>query len=350
MPAEPHTRLPWLRERLIDGLVIPAHPLALNLDRRLDERRQRALTRYYLAAGAGGLAVAVHTTQFLIRDPMVGLFMAVLEMAAETAREAPERPVLIAGVCGKTRQALREAGAAAELGYDAGLLSLAALPRASDDMLIAHCREVARALPLVGFYLQPAVGGRPLSLAFWRRFVEIEEVVAVKVAPFDRYRTLDVARAIAESGRAGEIALYTGNDDSIVADLLMHWTLPEGEVGCAGGLLGQWAVGTRRAVELLARVRAARDAGCAPRSLLDLAAQITDTNAALFDAANGFAGCLCGIHEVLHRQGLMQGRWCIDPAENVSFGQVDEIDRVLAAYPHLHDDAFVEEHIDQWLA
>lgn len=326
--------------------MIPAHPLALTADRRLDEHRQRALTRYYVAAGSGGLAVGVHTTQFTIRDPDVGLYRPVLELAAETSREAETRPVLIAGVVGRTAQAVSEAGIAVELGYEAGLLSLAALGDADEDELVAHCRAVAEVIPVFGFYLQPAVGGRVLGLGFWRRFALIENVVAIKVAPFNRYQTLDVVRAVGESGRGAEIALYTGNDDAILADLLTEYRIGGATLRFAGGLLGQWAVGTRRAVSHLEDARRWRAEGVIP---IALAQQITDTNAALFDAANGFARCIAGIHEILRRQGLIAGRWCLRHDEDLSPGQLDEIDRVHSSYPHLHDDQFVAEHVDDWL-
>jgi dihydrodipicolinate synthase/N-acetylneuraminate lyase len=338
-----------LRQRLLSGLVIPAHPLALTAERSLDERRQRALTRYYVATGAGGLAVGVHTTQFAIREPRFGLYRPVLELAAETAGESPDRPLLISGICGQTAQAVAEAETARSLGYDAGLLSLAALKEAGTDVLLAHCRAVADVMPVVGFYLQPAVGGCVLSRTFWRGFAEIENVVAIKVAPFNRYQTLDVVRAVMEAGRTGEIALYTGNDDSIVVDLLGEVRLPEGRAEFVGGLLGQWAVGTRAAVGLLEQVKAWKRQGIAPAEALRLANELTDTNAALFDAANGFAGCIAGIHEVLRRQGLLAGRWCLNEREDLSPGQREEIDRVQAAYPHLHDDAFIAEHLDRWL-
>jgi dihydrodipicolinate synthase/N-acetylneuraminate lyase len=323
--------------------VIPAHPLALTSARRLDERRQRALTRYYLAAGAGGVAVGVHTTQFGIRE--AGLLPPVLALAAEATRELERRGkrriVRVAGVCGATRQAVREAALAADLGYDCGLLSLAALPRASVRELIAHARAVADVIPLFGFYLQPAVGGRPLDARFWARFAEIENVVAIKIAPFDRYRTLDVVRAVEESGRAGEIALYTGNDDHILLDLL------GGRM--QGGLLGHWAFWTQRATQHLEACRKAVRSGRIPRSLLALADEVTDANGAVFDAARGYAGCIPGIHEILRRQGLLRGRWCLDRREELSPGQLRDIDRVCAAYPHLADDAFVREHLDDWM-
>ena len=339
------------------GCVFPAHPLALTAERRLDERRQRALTRYYLAAGAGGLAVGVHTTQFAIRD--AGLLRPVLELAMDTMREETagggREAVTVAGVCGDTRQALAEARLAADLGYDLVLPSLGGLRDAGDDDLLAHCRELAEVRPLFGFYLQPAVGGRHLGYAFWRRLAEIENLAAIKIAPFDRYRTLDVVRAIVDAGRVGDIALYTGNDDNILPDLLTPYRLPAGDgvvtARIVGGLLGHWAVWTRAAVEQLERAQATARAGAGvPEDLLACAVQITDANAAFFDPANGFAGSIAGIHEVLRRQGLLAGRWCLDPNEDLSPGQVDEIDRVLAAYPHLNDDRFVAEHLDRWLA
>jgi dihydrodipicolinate synthase/N-acetylneuraminate lyase len=346
-----------LRARLLRGAVIPAHPLALTAERKLDERRQIALTRYYCDAGAGGIAVGVHTTQFAIREPAVGLLAPVLRLAAETMarHEAASgtRLIKVAGACGPTAQAVGEAGLARELGYDAALLSLGALREAGLAELVEHCRRVAEVIPLFGFYLQPAVGGRVLDHAFWRALLEIDSVVAIKVAPFNRYHTLEVARALALSGRASEVALYTGNDDAIVADLMTELDLgaATGPVRFAGGLLGQWAVWTLRAVELLAAVRACREGrGARAADLLRLGAQLTDANAALFDARNAFAGCIAGIHEILRRQGLLAGRWCLDPAEDLSVGQVEEIDRVLTTYPHLHDDAFVSENLDRWLS
>lgn len=344
------------------GCVIPAHPLALTVDRKLDERHQRALTRYYVAAGAGGVAVGVHTTQFEIRDPRYGLFEPVLALAAETARAAVPRAgprphaaapfALVAGVCGRTHQAVAEAQLAASLGYDAGLLSLAALRDATMAELITHCQAVSDVLPLIGFYLQPAVGGIPLDYAFWRRFFDIPGVVAVKIAPFDRYRTIDVVRALADAGR-GDVALYTGNDDSIIADLVTPF--PFGATTAeprriVGGLLGQWAVWTRRAVELLDRARAASEQDHVPADLLAAGAALTDANAAVFDVRNAFAGCIAGIHEVLRRQGLMRGIWCLNPAEVLSPGQSEEIDRVISRYPYLTDDEFVAAHRDSWLA
>jgi dihydrodipicolinate synthase/N-acetylneuraminate lyase len=323
----------WVLASLREGIVIPAHPLALTAARKLDERRQVGLTRYYLAAGAGGLAVGVHTTQFAIREPRHGLLRPVLGLAAQAATNK----VLIAGICGAREQALTEARLARELGYHAGLLSLAALRRASDDELIAHCDRVAREIPLFGFYLQTAAGGRVLSHRFWRRFVEIPNVIAIKIAPFNRYQTLDVVRAVVESGRAGEIALYTGNDDSIVVDLLTEYAIGGMRVPIVGGLLGHWACWTRKAVELLDECKRVRVSKAVPASLLRLAAQVTDCNAAFFDAANNYAGCIPGIHEVLRRQGLLEGTWCLDASETLSPGQSEEITRVCQLYPHLSE-------------
>ena len=329
--------------RLRAGVVIPAHPLALTSRRALDERRQRALTRYYLAAGAGGVAVGVHTTQFAIRE--AGLLRAVLELAAEETRAEPT-VIRIAGISGTTRQAVHEATLARELGYHAGLLSLAALSDADDEALLAHARAVGEVVPLFGFYLQPAVGGRVLPFRFWRRFAEIANVVAIKIAPFDRYRTIDVVRAVAEAGRAGEIALYTGNDDSIVVDLLCEYRVGGARQRIVGGLLGHWAVWTKRAVGLLREIH---ETARPTAELLARAVEITDANAALFDAANAYRGSIAGLHEVLRRQGLLEGIWCLDPEERLSSGQAEEIDRVQRAYPHLNDDTFVAAHRDEWL-
>jgi hypothetical protein len=349
---------PTIQQALQRGLVIPACPLALDAARKLDERRQRALLRYYAAAGAGGVAMGVHTTQFAIRDSRHGLFAPVLTIAAEelTRADAGRREPLvrIGGICGETPQATREAVLLRELGYHAGLLSLAAMKGVGDDQLFCHCRAVSEILPVVGFYLQAAVGGAVLPLAFWRRFLEIENVVAIKIAPFNRYQTLDVVRAVAEAGR-DDVALYTGNDDNIVLDLLTPYRFNVSgraiERRIVGGLLGHWAVWTRQAVELLREChRAIESGGPTPVELLRRGAEVTDCNAAFFDAANGFAGCIAGLHEVLRRQGLFEGNWCLDPAEGLSPGQKEEIDRVYTAYPHLNDDAFVTAHRERWLA
>lgn len=350
-----------VRQHLLAGQTIPAHPLALDANRKLDERAQRGLTRYYVSAGAGGVAVGVHTTQFAIRDPKHGLYEPVLALAAETARAATaSRPfVTIAGLAGRTEQALHEARIAHDLRYDAALLSLAAWRDASDDEMLAHCREVADVIPLFGFYLQPAVGGRVLSYEFWRSFAEIPNVVAIKIAPFNRYHTLDVVRAVADSGRK-DIALYTGNDDSIVLDLLTRFSARDeggarreaetASVHIAGGLLGHWAVWTRAAVFLLDEIKRARSKAHLSADWLARAAAVTEMNGALFDVRHEFTGSIAGIHEVLRRQGLMQGIWCLDPAETLSPGQKDEIDRVIRTYPELTDDAFVEEGRDAWMA
>jgi dihydrodipicolinate synthase/N-acetylneuraminate lyase len=342
------------RELMQQGLVIPAHPLALTQDLKLDERRQRALTRYYCDAGSGGVAVGVHTTQFNIRDASVGLFKPVLELALEEIRAFEVRSgkvmAKIGGICGDTRQACREAAILHELGYDGGLLSLAALGDATNDELIEHCNSVGRNIPLIGFYLQPAVGGRPLNANFWERFVEIDSVVAIKVASFDRYQTMEVLRTVAHSGRAQEIALYTGNDDNIVADLLTEFRFGDRTAHFVGGLLGQWAVWTSRAVELLQSVHDVKRNSARLDTVLARGAEITDANAAIFDARHEFHGCIPGIHEVLQRQGLLAGRWCLDQQETLSPGQLEEIDRIYAAYPLLNDDAFVAENIDRWLS
>lgn len=353
-----------VRQQLLRGEVIPAHPLALTPHRTIDEQHQRALTRYYVAAGAGGMAVGVHTTGFRIHDATVGLYRPVLELAAETADHAlaasasaagDARPFIrVAGIIGDTHQAIREADIARSLGYHCGLLSLGAFNSADDAVTLAHCRHVAEHIPLFGFYLQPAVGGRPLSYAFWREFAEIANVVAVKIAPFNRYTTLDVVRAISDAGR-DDIALYTGNDDAIVADLVTRVpTVTGGRVGsrtCVGGLLGQWAVWTQRAVQQLEEIREwhAQNNSHMPAEWLTRGAALTMANAAIFDAANSFAGCVPGILEVLRQQGLVRGTWTLDPHESLSPGQSELIARAMRDFPMLTDDAFVAEHRDSWL-
>ena len=323
---------------LLSGTVIPAHPLALTGDRVLDERRQKALTRYYLAAGVGGLAVGVHTTQFAIRE--AGLLRPVLELAAEAIGESGREVVAVAGACGPVGQAVAEAGLAAELGYDAVLLS-PVVAGADEETLLARAKAVGEVLPVIGFYLQTAIGGPVLSRDFWRALADQPSTAAIKVAPFDRYRTLDVAHGVAAADRRDEVALYTGNDDHIIGDLLA--ALPGG-LRFRGGLLGQWAVWTRAAVTMVEQVRTD------PGSLVAKAQELTDANAAVFDAANGFAGCIAGVHEVLRRQGLLEGIWCLDPDETLSPGQAEELSRVSAAYPWLTDDEFVAEHRDAWLS
>lgn len=345
---------PQVSRLLRKGLVIPAHPLALTAGRMLDERRQVALTRYYCDAGAGGIAVGVHTTQFAIRDPHIALFEPVLRLAvaaaAEFERSSGTRLVKVAGICGQSAQAVREAAFARKAGYDIGLLSLGALPSASDEELLEHCRRVGQEIPLFGFYLQPSVGGRLLSYDFWRRFSEIDSVGAIKVAPFNRYQTLDVMRAVVDSGRAEDIALYTGNDDNIIGDLVTEFRVSRGSVFFRGGLLGQWAVWTHRAVQLLECIVACRaNKGQGLPALLAESPALTDANAALFDVRNQFAGCIAGLHEILRRQGLLAGRWCLHPDEELSPGQMEEIDRVTRSYPHLTDDDFVKSHLDRWL-
>jgi hypothetical protein len=344
---------PEVLAALRQGVVIPAHPLALDADRRLDARRQRALTRYYLDAGAGGLAVGVHTTQFAIRD--VGLYRPVLELAMRSATDQSRRPpIMIAGLAGRTAQAVNEAQTARDLGYHAGLLSLAALKGASEDELIDHAKSVAREIPLVGFYLQPAVGGLVLPISFWRRFAAIENVAAIKIAPFNRYRTLDVVRGVVEAGAADRITLYTGNDDHIVLDLITPFVVrtngDETTLRIKGGLLGHWSVWAKAAVALLERIHSADVANNVPADLLALDSQVTDCNAAIFDVANDFHGVIAGCHEILRRQGLLAGIWCLDPNETLGPGQKDEIDRVCASYPHLNDDAFVRANLERWLS
>lgn len=346
---------PNVFEKLRQGCVIPAHPLALTPENKLDERCQRGLTRYYLAAGAGGLAVGVHTTQFAIHDPKVGLYRPVLELAIRTAAEftVVEPPVMIAGLVGRTAQAVSEAKLAADLGYSLGLLSLTALRGGSVDDLIDHARQVAEIIPIMGFYLQSAISGMTLPKEFWFRLVQIPNVRAVKIAPFNRYQTLDVLEAVAQSGRAGEIALYTGNDDNILIDLATRYVFrtPRGDVALslAGGLLGQWACWTKRAVEHLDRIKRIRSAGGdVPMEILTLAGQMTLANKAIFDADHAFAGCILGISYVLQRQGLMSHIGTLDPADRLSPGQADQIDHIVHQYPHLTDDEFVQANRDIW--
>jgi dihydrodipicolinate synthase/N-acetylneuraminate lyase len=336
-------------EVLRRGTVIPAHPLALDAGRKLDARRQRALTRYYLDAGAGGLAVGVHATQFAIREQ--GLYEPVLKLAADAAREWCRRPlVMIAGLSGATAQAKREAQVALAHGYHAGMLSLAPMKGASLEELVAHCAAVAAEIPLVGFYLQTAVGGVALPMEFWRRFAAIDNVVAIKIAPFNRYRTLDVLRGVAAARAEERVTLYTGNDDHIVLDLAAPFAVRRGaeeiEMRIRGGLLGHWSVWTRSAVALFERIRR----GPVDAALLALDARVTDCNSAFFDVAHDFAGCIPGCHEVLRRQGLLAGTWCLDPKEVLSPGQSAEIDRVCREHADLADDAFVRENLPRWLS
>ena len=348
---------PDIIANLQKGIVIPALPLALNSNRKLDERRQRALMRYYLDAGAGGIAVAVHTTQFAIRKPEIGLYAPLLEIANEefnSFTEKTHKPVIrIAGVIGKTDQAIGEAQLALQNGFNSVLLSLAAFKDSENDEIINHCKAVADIIPVVGFYLQPAVGGRKLDVSFWREFARIENVIAIKMAPFNRYQTFDVVRGVIESGRSEKIVLYTGNDDNILVDLLTEYKIRSGNKilskRIAGGLLGHWAVWTHSAVKLLKLVHEGKFDNDI-HTTLALANQITDSNAAFFDAANNFAGCIVGLHEVLRRQGILKGTWTLDKNEVLSPGQKEEIDRVYAMYPELNDDKFIAENIDKWLS
>ncbi len=349
-----------ITEKLRCGCVIPAHPLAIEEGGDIDERHQKALTRYYLAAGAGGLAVGVHTTQFAIHDAKVGLYRPVLELAAETTRQftaacESDMPIMVAGIVGDTAQATGEAATAREIGYHLGLLSLTALRGESTGRLIEHCRRVAEVIPIMGFYLQQKISRMTLSTDFWSRFVEIPNVAAIKIAPFNRYQTLDVLEAVARSGRADEIALYTGNDDNIIIDLLTRWEFNikgrQVSLHVAGGLLGQWACWTAQAVKILTRINTIRRGGLPiPPDLLTLAGQLTLANKVIFDADNDFAGCIPGISCVLKRQGLMRHVGTLDPSERLSPGQAEKIEGVIRDYPHLTDDGFVAENLDKWLS
>ena len=346
-----------VRTMLTKGVVIPALPLALNSKRKLDERRQRALIRYYLDAGAGGVAVGVHTTQFAIRLPENNLYSPLLKIAGEEfssyVQQTGKSIIRVAGVIGKTRQAVSEAQTASKYGFHLALLGLGAFRDSSNSTIIKHCRTIAEIIPVFGFYLQPAAGGRKLDQAFWREFAMIENVVVIKIAPFNRYQTLDVVRGVIESGRAGEIALYTGNDDNILIDLLTEYRIPYGgkifSKRIVGGLLGHWAVWTRSAVKLLNEIHNGEFENDTRKALI-LANKITDCNSAFFDAANNYKGCIAGLHEVLRRQGLFRGLWTLDRHERLSPGQKAEIDRVCASYPELNDDAFVMENLDRWLS
>lgn len=343
-----------IKALLFEGTVIPAHPLALDANRQLDEERQRLLTRYYLAAGAGGVAVGVHTTQFAIRRPEINLYERVLALAAEEVQRAElDRPIIkVAGVSGPTAQAIQEAKLARDLGYDLALVSSNGLSLWREEELLQRARALAEVMPLFGFYLQPAVGGKLLSRAFWEAFAEIPGVFAIKIAPFNRYQTLDVVQAVCRSSRRNEIALYTGNDDNILLDLLSTYNIPtlRGTISkeIVGGLLGHWAVWTQEAVRLHRSIREIkRNRSMIPPGLLIEAQRITDANAAFFDAQNNFKGCIAGIHEVLRRQGLLRGIWCLDPEEGLSAGQAREIDRVYRGYPGLNDDDFVAQFLKQ---
>ncbi|MDH5398585.1 MAG: dihydrodipicolinate synthase family protein [Cyclobacteriaceae bacterium] len=341
-----------IKELLHRGTVIPAHPLALDETRKLDESHQRLLTRYYLAAGVGGVAVGVHTTQFEIRKPEVALYERLLLLAAEEVKKAEKTLVMVAGVIGTTDQALKEAEVAAKAGYDLALLGLGGLQHLSEGELIRHAEKVAEVMPLFGFYLQPAVGGKLLSYDFWKAFADIPNVWAIKMAPFNRYHTLDVVRGVCHSDRWNEIALYTGNDDNIVADLLTAYQFKVGDElrrkEIVGGLLGHWAVWTKTVVDQFETIRKVKEERCGYDDLLTLGIEITDANAAFFDVKNNFQGCIGGLHEVLRRQGLMKGIWCLDPKDELSSGQAAEIDRIYRTYPHLNDDLFIKENIVKW--
>ncbi|PCJ62949.1 MAG: dihydrodipicolinate synthase family protein [Planctomycetota bacterium] len=344
-------------EEVRKGMAIPAMPLALDENRKFDEAQQRILTRYYIDAGSGGIACGVHSTQFEIRDPEVGLFEPVLRVVSKTIDEYCEKInkkiLKVSGVCGGTEQAIKEAEFAVATGYHASLLSLAALKDSSIDEIIEHCKKVAEVIPIIGFYLQPAVGGRVLPYEFWRKFVDIDNVLAIKMAPFNRYQTFDVVRAVCEAGKENEITLYTGNDDNIVIDLLSEYKIQtsngEKRVRIKGGLLGHFCVWTKAAVELLQQIHEIVDSNNPiPPEILTLAIEVTDSNAALFDTANNFEGCIPGIHEILRRQGLMKGIWCLNPDEILSPGQSEELDRVCKSYPHLIDDDFIRDNLSKW--
>lgn len=343
-------------KQLHEGCVIPAHPLALTENLKIDEKRQRALTQYYLKAGVGGIAVGVHTTQFEIREPKFNLYEPILELAAEEIeKKAKDRPIIkVAGICGTTDQALSEAKIALRHGYHLGLLSLGGLNDYSENDLIKHISYISEQIPVFGFYLQSAVGGRVLSYHFWKEFAEIPNVYAIKVAAFNRYQTLDVVRAVVESNRNDEIALYTGNDDNIILDLLtLYRFMKRGKIvekRFVGGLLGQWAVWTSKAVKMLKAIKKLNEENSIPAVWLSRAIELTDANAAIFDAENNFEGCIPGIHEVLRRQGLLKGLWCLNPNEKLSFNQADELDRIVKCYPHLNDDRFVKKHLFEFLS
>ncbi|MFJ7936159.1 dihydrodipicolinate synthase family protein [Sporosarcina sp. NPDC096371] len=347
---------PTVKKQLHEGVVIPAHPLALTETRQLDEASQRALTRYYIDAGVGGIAVGVHTTQFEIRDPEFNLFEKVLTLAIEEMEKAQvgDSFIKIGGISGPTEQAIKEAKFIKAVGYDFGLLSMGGLQNASEQELLTRTKKVAEIIPVIGFYLQPAVGGRKLSYDFWRQLADMPNVHGIKVAPFNRYQTLDVVRAVCHSSRNEEIAIYTGNDDNIVSDLLTTYRInvngEKVEKQIVGGLLGHWSVWTKKTVDIFNQIKDARTAGQIPCELLTLGQEITDANAAFFDSNNQFKGSIAGINEVLARQGLLKGRWCLLDKETLSPNQMEEIDRVYAEYPHLHDDAFVKKNLAKWFS
>lgn len=345
-----------VKKQLHEGTVIPAHPLALTKERKLDEASQRALTRYYIDAGVGGIAVGVHTTQFEIRDPKFNLFEKVLTLAMEEMERAnvPESFIKIGGICGPTEQAIEEAQFIKKVGYNLGLLSMGRLADYSEEELLERTKKVAEIIPVFGFYLQPAVGGRVLSFDFWRQLADIPNVYGIKVAPFNRYYTLDVIRAVCHSKRNEEIAIYTGNDDNIIVDLLTVYRInvngKQVTKPIVGGLLGHWSVWTKTTVAFFKQIKEARKKQEIPLALLTLGQEITDANAAFFDPHHQFKGSIAGINEVLTRQGLMQGRWCLLDKETLSPNQLEEIDRVYADYPHLNDDEFVQQNLAKWFS
>ena len=346
-----------IKQQIKDGAMIPAIPLALDNNRKWDERRQRAVLRYYFDAGVGGVGIGVHTTQFEIRKPEIGLFQPVLELGIEEIIRAEKRLnrtlLRVAGICGKTSQAVSEAKLISEMGYHAGLLNVSAMNGESIDSIVEHCRLVAEVIPVFGFYLQTAVGGVLLPYEFWRRFAEIENVAAIKMAPFNRYQTFDVVRAVIESGRE-DIALYTGNDDNIVIDMLAPYRIKTAngivERRITGALLGHYAVWTKKSAEIFEKCKNEALKDSVSSEMLILANEVTDTNAVFYDAANNFAGCRAGLHEVLRRQGIFENTFCLDSNETLGAGQIEEIHRVYKAYPHLNDDDFVAQHLDEWLS
>ncbi len=340
-------------EILHNGTVIPAIPLALDENRRFDEKGQRKLTRYYLEAGAGGIAIAVHTTQFEIRDPKYNLFEKVITVVNDEINkfesETGKVVVKVAGVCGEIEQAENEAKLIKDLGFDAGLLSPGGLHHLTEDQMVERTKAVAKIIPVIGFYLQLAANGRRFSYEYWQKICEIDNVVAIKCAPFNRYDTLDVVRAKAFSSRADEIALYTGNDDAIVFDLLAKYEFHDNgktyKAEIVGGLLGHWSVNTHATVELFNKIKSLKEP---THEILTLAGQITDMNAVLFDARNNYKGCISGVHEMLRRQGLLKGIWCLDPNEQLSKGQAEEIERTCKAYPYLTDDEFAKQFLKNY--
>lgn len=341
-----------------EGIAIPASPLALTKDKEMDVQSLKAIYRYYIDAGAKGIAVGVHSTQFEIRDPEFNLFRPLLKLAIDEMKAIEKKKnmtiVKVGGVCGKTAQALEESKYLAELGYDAALLSLAALNEETEDEIIEHCRKVAANMPIIGFYLQTSIGGRMLPYSFWKKFAQIENVIAIKVASFNRYQTIDVVRAVLDSGNEDRITLYTGNDDNIINDLMTPYQVKvNGElktVHFQGGLLGQFCVWTKKAVEVLEEIKKIRTSSDTIKAQwLTKNVEYTDANGAVFDVVNRFAGCISGINEVLRQQGLMKYSHCLCEHEQLSPGQLDELNRVRKAYPWLIDDDFVKEHLEEWL-